>query len=149
MERIQRDYAYTSCMCAHVHTHACSCTYRGQTLLSDIFLRRSLPYVLRQNLSLAVSARLAGQRAPGTFLSPHPLSSSPPTPTPSCRARAHYAWLFMWGLKMLIQGLMLRQQARYWSHLPTSMNIILSPHRQQRCAQPSSLPTPTSLFICY
>lgn len=59
--------AYTSCMCAYVHAHVCVCIYKGQKLLSAIVLRRSPSYVLRYT----VSARLAGQRALATFLSPH------------------------------------------------------------------------------
>lgn len=64
------SYAYT-----HVATGTLPCTFQrgGQGVTLGIFLYHSLPYLLRQGLSLklelAVSARLAGQRLKSAFVS--------------------------------------------------------------------------------
>lgn len=84
------------------------CTWcRGQRMMSAVFLECSPPYFLRQHLSqslkLIYSARLAGQWAPGIFVSKPPF--------PMINDECYCGQPFVWGLEPWI--LILVQQALY------------------------------------
>lgn len=127
-------------MCIHMYVHIC----KDQKLIPSIFLRHSLPYVLRQVLLLSLSARLVNKRPPATYLSPHPFppDHQPPIPRFETTIPSFYV-----GSEDLNSASSLNSKHFSGAISPAPVNIILAPDRQQRSSQLSSLLGPSSLSI--
>lgn len=126
-------------MCMHMYVHVC----KDQKLIPSIFLRHSPPYVWRQSLSLNLSGRLINKRPPATYLSPHPFPPDPQPPVPGLETTIPSFYVGSGDPNSGPHSISSTHFSRGIS--PAPVNIILTPDRQQKSNQLSSLLGPSSL----